>query len=108
VGSEFMLNGKRFPLEMHMVFFNKKYESFDEALDHFDGLCVLGFFFEISPIDNPAFNFIVADSLRKIIFTETTFDLTYHPRFDDLISDDTEHYYTLHGSLTTPPCLEVN
>lgn len=32
----------RHPLEMHMIHVNRKYNSIDEALEHRDGLTVLG------------------------------------------------------------------
>ena len=47
---EHTLNGKRFPAELHLVFFNEKYGTFDEAARESDGLAVLGFFFEIDNI----------------------------------------------------------
>lgn len=39
---EHVLNDIRYPLEMHMIHRNRKYESIDEALAHKDGLTVLG------------------------------------------------------------------
>jgi carbonic anhydrase len=107
LGSEFMMNGKRYPLEMHIVFWNQDYHNFEDALDYFDGLCVLSFLFEVTTNDNPAFDYLVTDALHHVIFADTTKQLSYHPRLADIIAKDTEHYYTMHGSLTTPPCSEV-
>jgi carbonic anhydrase len=36
------LNDIRYPLELHMIHVNRKYKSISEALDHRDGLTVLG------------------------------------------------------------------
>lgn len=38
-----------FPMELHMVFFNRKYDNFMNSLKHKDGLAVLAFFYEASP-----------------------------------------------------------
>lgn len=47
-GSEHILNDVRYPIEMHIVHRNRKYESVAEALNHADGLTVLGIFFQVS------------------------------------------------------------
>lgn len=47
-GSEHMVNNVRYPMEMHLVHRNKKYNTTSEALNHKDGIAVLGFFFHVS------------------------------------------------------------
>jgi len=47
MGSEHLINRKRFPLEVHLVHRNLKYNSVTEALSKSDGLAVVGFFFEV-------------------------------------------------------------
>ena len=56
-GSEHTLNGKEFPIEIHLVHVNTKYLNDDgspsvENLNQPDGLAVLGVFYEISEEDN--------------------------------------------------------
>ena len=46
-GSEHNINGKAFPLEMHMVHFNQAYGTFSDAADQKDGLAVIGFLFKL-------------------------------------------------------------
>ncbi len=41
VGSEHMIDGVRFPMEMHLVHYKRSYGSFDEAVDKPDGIMVL-------------------------------------------------------------------
>lgn len=36
------MNDIRYPLEMHMIHKNLKYDNINEALEHKDGLAVLG------------------------------------------------------------------
>lgn len=46
-GGENEINNKQHPLELHAVFFKKEYGCFDSALEHSDGLTVLGCLFEV-------------------------------------------------------------
>lgn len=48
VGSEDLIDGRSYPMELHMVFYKKVYRNQREALDHPDGLTVLAFFYEVS------------------------------------------------------------
>jgi len=41
-GAEHVINDIRYPIEMHIIHMNRKYQTLDEALDHKDGLAVLG------------------------------------------------------------------
>lgn len=46
-GGENQLNDKRYPLELHLVFYKKEYLDSNAAMAHSDGLCVLGCLFEV-------------------------------------------------------------
>ena len=52
VGSEHLIGGKAFPLELHLVHYNSKYLTLKEALRHKDGLAVVGIFYELSAENN--------------------------------------------------------
>lgn len=41
-GSEDEIDGKSYAMELHLVFFKQEYLDSTAALDHPDGLCVLG------------------------------------------------------------------
>lgn len=47
IGSEDLIDGVSYPLELHMVFYKKQYRNQRDALDHSDGLTVLAFFYEV-------------------------------------------------------------
>ncbi|WAR15737.1 CAH2-like protein [Mya arenaria] len=79
-GSEHAINGRHYPMEMHIVHYNRKYGNFTAALKREDGLAVLGFFFEHVPIE----------SIPLI----------------ELIPARLSNYFQYLGSLTTPPCYE--
>jgi len=46
-GSEHTVNGKQYDAELHIVHFNTKYGTPENAADKPDGLAVLGIFIEV-------------------------------------------------------------
>jgi len=111
-GSEHTLDGKEFPLELHIVHTRK---GVDDVMNTKWGLSVTGFFFEIDENDNPAIApFVdaldkITDNQAKIKFDESNFNL------EELIKPSAPvtngaliyRYSNYDGSLTTPPCNEV-
>jgi len=53
-GSEHVIDSVRFPMEMHIIHRNEKYDTINEALNHSDGLVVLAFFLQTREKDNSA------------------------------------------------------
>ena len=49
LGSEHSIFGQKFPVEMHIVHYNDKYGSIEEAFDRPDGLLVIAVFLQVSP-----------------------------------------------------------
>ncbi|XP_058796497.1 carbonic anhydrase 2-like [Phymastichus coffea] len=105
VGSEHTVANHSFPLEMHMVHWKKIYQNLTEALNHDDGLVVLGYLMSLDKSANmgiermrSSFSSILkpGQSARIEPFPLSLFDL-------DLLK---EGYVTYPGSLTTPPCSE--
>lgn len=47
-GSEHEVNGKRYALECHLVFYNVRYASFNEAAKHSNGLAVFALLYTVS------------------------------------------------------------
>lgn len=47
VGSENTINNNSFPMELHLVFYKKEYNSIAEAMLHFDGLTVMAFLYKV-------------------------------------------------------------
>lgn len=105
-GSEDKIDGKSFPLELHIVFYKEQYGSVDASLNFYDGLTVLACIFELSPTRNPKYEpFVqvlsqVVEPGQIAVFPET-------PTLLDLLPNDLSQYFTYHGSLTTPPCSEA-
>ena len=48
IGSEHAIFDQKFPMEMHLVHYNDKYESIEKAINKPDGLCVIAVFFQVS------------------------------------------------------------
>jgi len=46
-GSDHRINGRTYPVEMHLVHMNSKYSSINDAVKNKDGLAVLGIFMEV-------------------------------------------------------------
>jgi len=114
-GSEHTFDGKSFPLELHMVHKNIHDETVGDALLHENGLCVLGFMFDIVESD------VQIHGLSKLariveylgqagaIFDQTKLrDLDQGGHVVDLdvnianfFPSRLEEYFTYKGSLTT-------
>jgi len=110
-GSEHTLDGKMFPLEMHIVHKKVGEENF---LSVKGGLAVTGFFFEIDAVDNAAITPLV-DVLNNVENSEDNFDMSGSTfKITDLIAGvaplqigETPLYSSYSGSLTTPGCMEI-
>ncbi|NXV81407.1 CAH15 anhydrase, partial [Atlantisia rogersi] len=107
-GSEHTLDGRQFPMELHIVHINVKYRTLAEAKGHPNGLAVLGFFFQVSEAPNTNYNTIVA-GLRNVSHAGDSVDLASTFRLSTLLphTGRLSGYYRYQGSLTTPDCSEV-
>lgn len=105
-GSEHLLSGKAYPMEVHLVHWNKNYADVVEALGMSDGLAVLGFMFTISPNPNPLYATVV-DHLKEIKYAGNSTAITTPLPLKDYIGADTENFFRYEGSLTTPTCNEA-
>ncbi|XP_076452851.1 carbonic anhydrase 2-like [Babylonia areolata] len=103
-GSEHLVDGNMYPMEVHIVCFNTKYSDLGSALTKDDGLAVLGFFFEISDNANPQIQKLV-DNFADVKYAGNVTTMTPFP-LDDLMAGVSE-FYRYPGGLTTPSCNEV-
>lgn len=108
LGSEHVLDYHRFPMELHLVFYNGLYSSFEEASKEVDGLAVVGFFYEMYDRPNEQLN-PWTRFLKEIIEPQSTFTIQFIDTFPlyNLVGDFEWPYFSYEGSLTTPPCLET-
>lgn len=105
-GSETTINNSSYPLELHMVFYQTAYGSFDASTEHPDGLAVLSFLYSSAPEKNEKYETYI-QTLPHVKEPQTTATLKDPPLLKELIPEDRSVYYTYGGSLTTPPCSEV-
>ncbi|KAM8961350.1 carbonic anhydrase 15-like [Pelodytes ibericus] len=107
-GSEHTVDGKQFPVELHIVHMNAKYNSIAEAKKDPQGLAVLGFLLTVGEADNPNYNTLVA-AMKNITLEGDSIHLAPAFPLDSLIPphDVLSRYYRYQGSLTTPDCSEA-
>ncbi|NXI93087.1 CAH9 anhydrase, partial [Psophia crepitans] len=104
-GSEHTVNGRRFAVEIHVVHYNTKYDSFKDAMVQPDGLAVLGAFLEVGPRENPYYQEIF-QHLHKIQ-REGEEVLVSGFNIAGLLPANLKYYFHYNGSLTTPPCYQT-
>ncbi|XP_029427481.1 carbonic anhydrase 15-like isoform X2 [Rhinatrema bivittatum] len=106
-GSEHTVDGKQYPMELHIVHLNAKYRSITDAKKDPHGLAVLGFLVTVAEADNPNYNTILA-GLKNVPNEGNFVDLASTFRLDSLLPgmDKLSRYYRYQGSLTTPDCAE--
>ncbi|KAJ6646135.1 Carbonic anhydrase 6 [Pseudolycoriella hygida] len=106
MGSEDKIDGKSFPLELHIVFSKIDYLNIDSALNHSDGLTVLACIYELTDKPNLKYEPFV-QLLSKVQHPGDIAEFPEAPVLLDLLPKDLSQYFTYHGSLTTPPCSEA-
>jgi len=108
-GSEHQVNGKAYPLEMHLVHFKETFGNLTAAAgaEVSDSLAVLGVFFEVSGSPNPGLSKLLprmAELKRK---GSKITDAPLFPVTSLLDTLDTSSFFRYSGSLTTPGCNEI-
>ncbi|KAM9307866.1 carbonic anhydrase 2-like [Gastrophryne carolinensis] len=101
-GSEHTVDGVKYEAELHLVHWNTKYGSFDEAVKHCDGLALLAVFLKVGKA-RPELQPVI-DALSKIPTKGKQADfLNFNP--SGLLPKSLD-FWTYQGSLTTPPLLQ--
>jgi len=104
-GSEHVLDDKSYSAELHFVHWNSsKHATFEEAVKAEDGLAVLTVFLEVGE-ENHALK-VITDLLPEVRHSGDKVSLPDGFNPASLLPGNTTHFWTYHGSLTTPPCLE--
>ncbi|KAJ3587556.1 hypothetical protein NHX12_011153 [Muraenolepis orangiensis] len=111
-GSEHTVDGRRYPMEMHIVTMKESHHGdLEQALKDPQGLAALGFFIEVDDDSLPAAPgcwSTLATYLKRITNEGVSADITAKISLDDLlVGVDLTRYYRYMGSLTTPACDEA-
>ncbi|XP_064551040.1 carbonic anhydrase 15 [Drosophila montana] len=107
-GSEHLLNGRRYDLEMHIVHRNTNYQSDEEARNQTDGLAVLAVLFKVVRTNylhyQPGLSEILGSLLHLGDFNSSYTPAAFLTLGSLLGNLDRGNFYAYRGSLTTPPC----
>ncbi|XP_030245355.1 carbonic anhydrase 2 [Drosophila navojoa] len=109
-GSEHVIDRRRFDVEMHIVHRNTRYEDLTEALNHIDGVAVLGVMFKIVRNPDRAYPGLrkIFNAVPDIVEYGAEVDLPGSLTLGQLLGDlNTRDFFTYKGSLTTPECNEA-
>ncbi|XP_062859518.1 carbonic anhydrase 4-like [Trichomycterus rosablanca] len=109
-GSDHTVDGKQYPLELHIVNLKSNYTGINDAFNDSTGLAVLGFFIEATnETGKPDSWKILTDYLPNITKQGDNLDiLDSGITMDSLLEGvNRTKYYRYLGSLTSPNCNEV-
>ncbi|XP_037608266.1 carbonic anhydrase 15 [Sebastes umbrosus] len=105
-GSEHTVDGRRYPMEMHIVNMKSIHPNLTAALKDPTGLAVLGFFIDVVYADNVHFG-LVSQKLSSVAYKGQTTKIKPFPLMSLLPKHNMSQYYRYYGSLTTPPCSQA-
>ncbi|XP_057666312.1 putative carbonic anhydrase 3 [Diorhabda carinulata] len=103
--SEHTIENYRFPLEMHLVHYAKRFGSTQGALKHPGGVAVFAVLFDLSPDDVQDFDPLLAE----IATIQTKLNVPDELEgfvIKNYLPIDLAGFYRYNGSLTTPNCTE--
>lgn len=106
VGSEHMVGGSAFPMELHLVHYNSKYSDLGEAVKHEDGLAVVGILHHLSAEDSPGLQPLIEAAVSVSGAGQRT-EVGRGLSVKSLLPPGPSVFYRYSGSLTTPTCNEV-
>ncbi|GAB0097666.1 Carbonic anhydrase [Sergentomyia squamirostris] len=106
-GSEHTINGRRYALELHLVHFDSKYPTIQEAVGNRSGVAVLGVLFYVSSEANPDLENILrsAKTAKDVVGLSDPLLQPLAP--EELLPNNRDSYFRYEGSLTTPGCGEA-
>ncbi|KAJ0060159.1 hypothetical protein NL108_004007 [Boleophthalmus pectinirostris] len=110
-GSEHTVDGKRYPMELHIVNLKSQYNgNTTQAAADSTGAAALGFFIDVAEntTGEPAAWKTLTSYLSNITLKGQSVTLSNEISLDDLLAGiDRTRYYRYLGSLTTPLCYEA-
>lgn len=105
-GSEHTIDGRRYPLELHMVHHDARFATLNDALASKTGVAVVGVLFHGSTKDNEALENILNGVKEVAEVTSKSATIPKILRPDALLPTNTSMFFRYDGSLTTPTCAE--
>lgn len=105
-GSEHTINGRRYPLELHMVHHDVRFATLSDALGSKNGVAVLGILFHVSTLANESLENILKAVEEVVDAAEKSATIPKLMRADSLLPTNTSTFFRYEGSLTTPSCSE--
>ncbi|XP_034565912.1 carbonic anhydrase 15 [Notolabrus celidotus] len=105
-GSEHTMDGRRYPMEMHIVNMKSIHPNLTAALNDPTGLSVLGFFIDVVYAENVHFGHI-SQKLSSVAYKGQTTKVKPFPLMSLLPKHNMSQYFRYYGSLTTPPCSQA-
>lgn len=102
--SEHTIGDMRYPLELHLVHYDNRVDSLNDALRYKNGVAVFSVLFYISPEDETDFQPIF-DIFNQIKDSDQNIPIAGFV-VSNFMPRDTAGYYRYEGSLTTPGCTE--
>ncbi|XP_058813058.1 carbonic anhydrase 13-like [Topomyia yanbarensis] len=109
LGSEHSLEGKRSAAELHLVFYNSLYESFDAARNQVDGVAVIALLYDVLKTGRIEAMNKWTRYLGKVVEEGHDYSVPVYGLFSlgDVMRTSAWPYFSYEGSLTTPPCSET-
>lgn len=101
-GSEHLIDGVKYPAEMHVVTFKSSYLTQEAALKEQDGCATLVYLFKLQDAPNPDFQCIV-EALKDIKNPGTSKKIETH-LITNLVRIFTEDYLMYWGAVSTQKC----
>lgn len=105
-GSEHTIDGRRYPLELHMVHHDTRFATLNEAMASKTGVAVIGVLFHVSIKDNEALENILNGMQEVAEKASMSATIPKILRADALLPTNTTEFFRYEGSLTTPTCAE--
>ncbi|XP_014786584.1 carbonic anhydrase 9 isoform X2 [Octopus bimaculoides] len=104
IGSEHLLEGRRYPMEVQIYHYSYKFTSEQLAWKKGHSLVVVAYFVQTGVIENSAFHEII-NNLRMINFKDNQYRVK-NWNLEAFLPRNRSCFITYRGSVTFPPCRE--
>ena len=110
------------PFEVQLVHYNPKFDSYEQAVKFESGVAILAVRFELSQPRSPNPGLALFDKILRILYTPGSrieldsripgrtpnlAQMLFGGKNEEVVRAGTSEYFSYHGSLTRPPCLNT-